>query len=342
MAGPWVGGWVLFWTPRRLCHDEVADRPRGANLFDVMNQAVVQPLNGHLRYAAQCEAVHSFVRLDVAEDGFDDLHPMGIGLTSCRGIDDLFHAMGIRCGFAGIDHKEISPRGTRFQTGVDERTSVAVPLSVSVCAPAITTGGSLGVEGEGFAVGTTVLVAQWVVAEVAFTKFAQLYCGLLREARIAAAEVRVWNDGLQFLVLEHEATVGFGEVVGVGQHNGTAEVLLGNARLLGGVQTVQYEGVQFIAFILPSYGVGVDDDLMLGVDKRQGVVALDETAGSLELRAVVVGDVAFDLTARVMLTRSMGFQELLYALLLIGDVLDCFLYAVLIAGLIVERMLTHE
>lgn len=93
---------------RRSCSHQLIDRSSGAYFLDVVNQAIVQPLDAHLCDAAEGEAVHSLVGLDVPEDRFDDLHSVGIGIASCGGIDELFHPLGIGFGLCLVQHKEIA------------------------------------------------------------------------------------------------------------------------------------------------------------------------------------------------------------------------------------------
>ena len=115
-----------------------------------------------------------------------------------------------------------------------------------------------------------------------------------------------------------------------------------NPCLLGRLQTVLDKGFQLMAFELPSYWISIDHDLVLGIREGQGVVALDIAAEGFQFGTVVIGDIALNLTTRVIVSRSMTFDELLNPLFLFLDIFDRFLNAILILSLVVDRMLFHQ
>ena len=106
----WIMYFVLCRFGGRLsCCHQVADRSGGRDLLDILDQAVVQPLDGHFGATAEGKAVHLLVGFDIPEDRFDDLHPVSVGVTPCRGVDELFHALGEGFGLCRVHDKEIAP-----------------------------------------------------------------------------------------------------------------------------------------------------------------------------------------------------------------------------------------
>ena len=121
----------------------------------------------------------------------------------------------------------------------------------------------LGVEAQRLALRTAVAVRLWLIGKIGLVDAIGLRAVL--EAGIATAEVRVGDHRCHLLSLKQEAAVVLGEVVGVCQKRSGAKLLLGNARLRDGVDAGGEKGLQLIAFVLPSDGVGVEQDLVLGV-----------------------------------------------------------------------------
>ena len=53
------------------------------------------PLPLYFGFASQAEAVQSFVGADVAEDRFDNGHPVAVDLFAVRAVDAMFHPVGV-------------------------------------------------------------------------------------------------------------------------------------------------------------------------------------------------------------------------------------------------------
>jgi hypothetical protein len=63
--------------------------------------------------------------------------------------------------------------------------------------------------------------------------------------------------------------------------------------------------------LTPAEGLGVDDDLMLAIDKRLTVITLDDAMGCLHLSRLVIREVTADLFARGSVLGLIYFQPFL-------------------------------
>jgi hypothetical protein len=121
-------------------------------------------------------------------------------------------------------------------------------------------GCTLGVVEEDLPIRTAVFVTDRIIGEISFPELVQLVrvVGLLGgKAWIATAELRIGYNRFQLLFLKKVTTVGFREVIGIGQQGGRSELLLQNPYLVGRLEAVLDEGFQLIPFELSSYGVGI-------------------------------------------------------------------------------------
>mgnify|MGYP003644558831 FL=1 len=69
--------------------------PIFCQFFYIMNKAIQLPLALYFVFASQAEAVQSFVGADVAEDRFDNGHPVAVDLFAVGAVDSMFHPVGV-------------------------------------------------------------------------------------------------------------------------------------------------------------------------------------------------------------------------------------------------------
>ncbi len=60
-----------------------------------MHQTIKLPLALYFGFTSQAKAVQSFVGADVAEDRFDNGHPVAVDLFAVGAVDTMLHPVGV-------------------------------------------------------------------------------------------------------------------------------------------------------------------------------------------------------------------------------------------------------
>jgi len=312
--------------------------PICVDLADIVHQSEQPPLDIHLGFGTQGEAIQSLLNADVGKHRLDNGQAPGI---------DLFTLWGVYFGLHLIDQvglliihpdRQVPARRARSAQTAGPRSAagtICAAGTINIINP-ITIRLSSGSAFQQLALRTAIGLFRLIEEEISFGENAFfpvcllpnslpgveaiLEPGLSGKALISFAELDIGDIGIQVLSLAHGQAV----IIAVCAELFACKIVLFFADGLQGLLCSDDHRRQ-VLMILAVENLRLHDDLMLFIHQRLGVIPLDHPVRGGHLRRLVIGHIALDLFPTSAHLRLVLLQKLTKSLHLMLQPLLLFL-----------------